>query len=109
MEKPRDRTLQEAVDRLTRAGYAVQYRAGRDGRLGPGSGDRAACEHDPEDFEIDEMARFEGLTNPDDQSVVFALRCPEHGTRGTYTAAYGPAVEPPDAEVVPRLGGRRRS
>ena len=66
------------------------------------------CVHEPEAFEIDEVARFEGETNPDDQAILFALRCDAHGVKGTWSAAYGPAMPPDDAEMARRLGRKER-
>ncbi len=52
--------------------------------------------------------RFEGESNPSDEMILFALHCGECGAAGTYVVAYGPAIEPDDAEVVSRLIDRRR-
>lgn len=92
-------TLSEAVDRLTAAGYRDQFRADGEGLRSTVDG----CVHEPEALIIDEVVRFEGPTDPGDEAVVFALRCPEHDTRGTYTAAFGAGMDAGDAEVMRRL------
>jgi len=96
-------TLSQAVERLTAAGYTDDFRAEEGGLRAVGSD----CLHDPGDLEIDEVLRFEGESNPEDQSTLFALRCPEHDRRGTYVVAYGPAMPPLDVKVVQRLVDRR--
>ena len=61
-------TLAQAVERLARAGYCEAFRAesGRLRAVGKGS------VHDPESLVIEEIVRFEGASDPDDQAVVFA-------------------------------------
>ena len=98
-------TLAQAVDRLTAAGYQDDFRAECGGLRAVGTG----CLHEPESLVIEEVVRFEGASDPEDEAVLFALRCETHGTRGTYVVAYGPSVDPLDAEMVHRLtDGRRR-
>jgi hypothetical protein len=92
-------TVSEVVDRLTRAGYRDQFRA----EAGKMRAVQAGCTHAPEDLRIDAIERFEGTTDPGDESIVFAVVCPD-GVRGTWTATYGPQMEPDDAEVAALLG-----
>jgi len=42
----------------------------------------------PEYFKILEVYRFDGMTNPDDESVVYAIET-SNGLKGTLTDAYG--------------------
>jgi hypothetical protein len=42
----------------------------------------------PENFTVDEFYRFEGMSNPDDNSIVFAISS-DHGVKGTLVDAYG--------------------
>ena len=98
-------TLAQAVDRLSAAGYREDFRAEPGGLRAVTSG----CVHAPEALVIEEIARFEGASDPQDQAILFALRCEVHGVQGTYVVAYGPATAPLDAEMVRRLhDGRRR-
>lgn len=96
-------TLAQAVERLTGQGYRDGFRAERGGLRAT----RAGCVHPPEELLIEELVRFEGATDPDEQAAVFALRCALHGARGTWTVAYGPAMDPLDAEMARRLADRR--
>ncbi|MBO9631545.1 MAG: phosphoribosylpyrophosphate synthetase [Chitinophagaceae bacterium] len=43
---------------------------------------------DPEDFHVDEFYRFEGDSNPDDSSVLYAITSAT-GVKGTLVDAYG--------------------
>ena len=51
---------------------------------------------------MDEVLRFEGPTDPADESILFALRRAD-GLRGTWAIAYGPGTDPLDAEMAQRL------
>jgi hypothetical protein len=42
----------------------------------------------PEEFHVDEVHRFEGMTNPDDSSVLYAIASPS-GVKGLLVDAYG--------------------
>ena len=42
----------------------------------------------PEEFTIDEFYRFEGMSNPDDNSIVFAISSKD-GVKGVLVDAYG--------------------
>lgn len=94
-------TIAQAVNRLSAAGYADDFRAEAEGLRAV----RAGCVHAPETLSVDEVVRFEGMTDPDDEAIVFALRCTPHGTKGTYTTSYGAKMTPSDAEMVRRLQG----
>jgi hypothetical protein len=97
-------TLSQAVERLTGAGYRDDFRAERGGLRAVATG----CLHQPESLAIDELVRFEGASDPGDEAVLLALRCDLHGTKGTYVVAFGPSVDPLDAEMVRRLKDRRQ-
>lgn len=74
-----------------------------------------ACGHvvDAADAEVVELYRFEGESDPGDESVVVALRCKPCGTGGTLVAAYGMAADGAEADVLAALvdgrPGRRGS
>jgi hypothetical protein len=53
---------------------------------------------------IDETARFEGPSNPSDESVVFAISEGPCGHRGVLVSAYGMAAQDEDAEGLRVLG-----
>ena len=96
-------TLSQAIERLTAAGYREDFRAERNGLRAVGTD----CIHEPEAMLIEEAVRFEGASDPGDESILFALRCATHDVRGTYVVAYGPAMDPADAKMVRRLSDAR--
>jgi hypothetical protein len=57
----------------------------------------------PEDFEIKEMYRFEGMSNPDDSSVVYAIESLS-GIKGVMVDAYGVYAEALTPEMAAKLG-----
>jgi hypothetical protein len=91
--------LAEAIHRLVAAGYCEAFRAERGGLRSLGSGSL----HEPESLAIEEIVRFEGTSDPEDQAVLFALSSQPPGVRGTYVAAYGLYIDPLDAAIVHRL------
>jgi hypothetical protein len=98
-------TVVETIDALRRRGYTADFSITRDGEL---RCDSCGHLHRPEDMVIDETARFEGPSNPDDQAIVFALRCDVCGLRGVLVAAYGPTASAEEAAVVTALPPPRR-
>lgn len=97
-------TVAHAINRLSAGGYTDTFRAEADGLHAIAAG----CVHAPESLAVDEVVRFEGISDPDDEAIVLALRCPVHGTRGTYVTAYGPQMPAVDAEMMRRLHAVRQ-
>jgi len=62
----------------------------------------AACGStpDPTGAVVDRIFRFEGTSNPDDEAIVLALRCPVCGARGVMVSGYGPSTDPDDVDVL---------
>ena len=58
----------------------------------------------PESVHIDETVRFEGESDPGDESVVFAISNGPCQHRGVLVVAFGPDVPPEQAEAVRVLG-----
>lgn len=77
-------TLSEATNDLLKKGY------GEDLNIKP---DCLECltsklQLHPEDFEVDAFYRFEGMSNPDDNSIVYAISG-KNGVKGILVDAYG--------------------
>ena len=56
----------------------------------------------PVEFHVDEIYRFEGATNPDDSSVLFAIRS-SSGIKGILIDAYGAYAESLSSEMALHL------
>ena len=57
----------------------------------------------PESLVVEEVARFEGISDPADEAIVLALHCREDGIKGTYTVPFGPGMGALDAEMMHHL------
>lgn len=94
-------TVTQALAQLESEGYVVNYEL-IDGHL------RAegctACAVD--DAIVERRHRFEGPSDPGDMMIVFGLRDPATGTRGTLATAFGPAADPALAEHLVSLAHR---
>ena len=77
-------SLADALDDLKKRGYEADFAT------------QTVCLYcgdlnirlDPEEFNIDEVYRFEGDSNPDDNSVLYAISS-STGVRGTLVDSYG--------------------
>jgi len=107
MTAPMD-TLGDRMRQLHAAGWTEQLSVSDGGLRCDGCGCWAA----PEDVGVDEVYRFEGVSDPGDESILFAISMP-CGHRGAFPAAYGKDTEPDVVDVVTRLrlarGGTTRS
>ena len=56
----------------------------------------------PSDFRIDEFYRFEGASNPDDNSIVYAISS-NQGIRGVLVDAYGVYSDSLTEEMIDKL------
>jgi len=57
----------------------------------------------PEEFEIDEVYRFEGMTDPADSSVVYAISSSVGNLKGVLVDAYGVYAENVSPELLGKL------
>ena len=55
----------------------------------------------PKDFEIVKVYRFEGMSDPGDNSVVYAVESTKHGVKGTFINAS--AIASPSNIAPPRM------
>jgi hypothetical protein len=92
------RTLSEATNDLKARGYNLDFNL------------RANCvecpshhlQFYPEDFTIDEFYRFEGMSNPSDNSIVYAISS-KTGIRGVLVDAYGVYAENLNDAMIKKL------
>jgi hypothetical protein len=83
-------TVTDAVEMLRARGYVADFELVGD-RLRSSTGD-ASC-HVAEAV-VEHLFRFEGPSDPGDEMVVFGLRDPATGVRGTLASAFGIAADP---------------
>jgi hypothetical protein len=87
----------ETLDRLHADGYADFSVEGRK------TGCRVCDRLSDTDLEVVEVHRFEGESNPDDESIVVAVACPSCGWRGVLVSAYGSSASNEVAEFLTAL------
>ncbi len=97
MNGPMD-TLAERMRQLHADGWIEQLSVSDGGLRCDGCG----CWTAPEDATVDDIYRFEGMSDPGDESILFALTLP-CGHRGQLPAAYGTDTAPEVTDVVKRL------
>ena len=83
-------TLSEAVNDLISRGYTTDFliEAEKDCLI-CNTEDECAVELSPEEFKIDEIYRFEGMTDPSDESILYAISSPVHNIIGSVINSYG--------------------
>jgi hypothetical protein len=89
-------TVTEAVKGLKERGYTKDFNL-RENRI--------VCDEEnyhPEDFEITEVYRFEGDTDPADEAVVYAIEG-NKGDRGVLVSGYGISADEMGAEMAKKL------
>jgi hypothetical protein len=94
-------TVVEAVKGLKQRGYSIDF------NLEPG---RLVCDQtplslSPADFEITEVYRFEGNSDPDDEAVVYAIES-ANGQKGLLVTGYGISADGVGEEMVKKLTSR---
>jgi len=92
-------TVTEALKDLKDKGYSVDFNI---------AFDKIVCSKNetilnPHEFEIVEVHRFEGDTNPDDEDVLYALQSKDGKIKGTITSAYGMYAESVSTEMLQKL------
>ncbi len=91
-------TLTEAMLSLKQKGYSQDFNLHPDWIECPGLDIRLR----PEEFHVDEVHRFEGMSDPEDNDVLFAITSTK-GVKGLLTDAYGMYSDSISAEMRAKL------
>src|SRR5215467_6641430 len=94
----REETLKRVVDELNRRGYTEHFKAIDGGLEALDSGKRFAAK----DLTIRGYYRFEGISDPDDMAIAYAIET-RSGVRGTLIDAFGVYSDPTTSEVLKRV------
>jgi len=97
-------TVSEAINGLAERGYTLDFSLRNDHIFCNDQGVQLR----PDDFVIDEVYRFEGYTNPDDESIVYAISSTDNRLKGTLVNAYGTYADTASEELVSKLKIRRK-
>ena len=94
-------TITEAIADLKKRGYAYDFNI-RNNQLACDEANEQFAHHD---FEIKEVYRFEGPSDPADEAVVYAIEAP-NGKLGILVNGYGPSADDQNAEFLQHLKER---
>jgi hypothetical protein len=89
-------TVSEAINGLKKRGYNLDFNLKEN---------CIVCHEDkfnPEDFEIVEVYRFEGDSDPADEAVVYAIES-KNGRKGVLVNGYGISADAMSAEMARKL------
>jgi hypothetical protein len=89
-------TVSEAVNKLKKRGFDLDFNLEENCLV---------CNEkkfDIDDFEITEVYRFEGNTDPADEAVVYAIESKD-GLKGVLVSGYGISAEGMSAEMAKKL------
>lgn len=92
-------TVVEAIEGLKQRGYTHDFNI---------EFDKLSCKKtgiclDPSEFNITEVYRFEGDTNPSDEDVVYAVESSDGKTKGIVTSAFGLYADPISDKMIQKL------
>lgn|SRR5688500_2401798 len=93
-------TLSQAISGLRDRGYTTDFNLAENCLICNGT------RFDVDDFEIVETYRFEGASNPDDSSILYAIES-NKGEKGLLVSAYGMYAEGMSAEMAKKLALHR--
>lgn len=94
-------TLSEAVNDLRKRGFIVDFNLQENCLV---------CHSDKfniEDFDVAEVYRFEGNTDPADEAIVFGIES-KTGVKGVLVSGYGVSAEGMSAEMARKLSLHNR-
>src|ERR1044071_3302903 len=83
------KTLASCLNKLTLDGYDEDFKVTEKGLTGLHN----EKSYKPEDVHVVNFYRFEGASDPADNSILYAIETTD-GTKGALTDAYGPYAEP---------------
>ena len=89
-------TLSEAVNDLKKRGFDLDFNLHENCLVCHGD------KYDVNDFEITEVYRFEGNTDPSDEAIVYAIES-VNGKKGVLVNGYGISADVMNAEMAKKL------
>ena len=92
-------TVTEAMSDLKKRGYTLNFNLQNNGLLC----DEKEIYLHPQDFEVDEVYRFEGNTDPGDENTVYAISSAKHQLKGILVSAYGMYADISSTELLSKL------
>jgi hypothetical protein len=97
-------TVSTALNSLKERGYTKDFNI---------AFDKLICKEtneclNPKEFEISEVYRFEGESNPSDEAVVYAINSMDGNMKGVMVNAYGIYADAMSDEMIKKLSIHRK-
>ena len=94
-------TVTQAVQGLKQRGYSIDFNI---------EDNCIVCHQTPlklkpDEFEITEVHRYEGNSDPGDEAVVYAIES-KHGQKGILVNGFGVSTDPTSDEIISKLNVR---
>ena len=90
-------TVSKAIEELRKQGYTLDFNLENNALVCNGD------KYNPNDFEIDDVYRYEGDTDPADESAVYAIQS-SNGLKGILVTGYGASADRSSAQILEKLG-----
>ena len=97
-------TLVEAINGLKARGYTEDFNL-KENHLDCSNGNHQLS---PDDFEVDDVFRFEGNSDPEDQAVLYAISSEKYKLKGVLVNAYGIYSDNEANEIIKKLNVHRK-
>ena len=92
-------TLSETLKALNKAGYTLDFNIKEDCIVC----NTKNLSLSPDEFQIDHVYRFEGMSDPEDQSILYAISSPRYDVKGTLVNGYGISADSISSKLVEKL------
>lgn len=92
-------TLLEAINGLKAEGYTEDFNL-KENHIACSTG---KYQLSPDDFKVDNVFRFEGNSDPEDQSVLYAISSEKFKVKGLLVNAYGIYSDNAANEIIKKL------
>jgi hypothetical protein len=93
-----ERSLVNVTNTLKKNGYTEDFLVSEEGMCTMNSKEI----YQPEDVTIVDFYRFEGITNPEDMSILYAIETSD-GRKGTISNSYGPYADAHTDEFLKKV------
>ena len=92
-------TLSETINGLVKLGYTHDFNI---------KGECVVCDTanislSPDDFQIDQVYRFDGDSDPEYQSILYAISAIKYDVKGTLVDGYGPSSDETTTKLIEKL------
>ncbi len=92
-------TISEVIQKLQSEGYTVDFNL-KENCL---ECHENALQVHPDEFVVDKHYRFEGMSDPADEAIIYAISSTRHNIKGILVNGYGTSSEPLTQELVNAL------